>query len=221
MNISKNIKEFKSEIPEDIKLVAVSKTKSNKEIKEAYNTGHKIFGENKVHELLKKYETLAKDIEWHFIGHLQTNKVKYIAPFVSLLHGVDSLKLLKKINNEAIKNNRKISCLLQIHIAEENSKFGFKYDDIKNILLSKELEKLKNISIIGVMGMATYTNDKEKIKAEFDLLVKNFKEFKQNFFSENIGFKEISIGMSNDYKIAIKSGSTMIRVGSKIFGARY
>jgi len=220
MNIRKNILKFKSEIPQNVKLVAVSKTKSKEEIMEAYNSGHKIFGENKVQDLTKKFNELPKDIEWHFIGHLQTNKVKYIAPFVGLLHGIDSLKLLKKINNEAIKNNRKISCLLQIHISEEETKFGLKQEEVIEILSSEEFKNLKNIKIAGLMGMATYTYNQEKIKAEFDFLAELFNKIKSKNFPNDNNFKEISMGMSSDYKIAIEVGSTIIRVGSKIFGAR-
>ena len=220
MSISNNITKFKAEITEKVKLVAVSKTKPNEAILEAYNTGHKIFGENKVQDLVKKYKELPKDIEWHFIGHLQTNKVKFIAPFVSLLHGIDSFKLLKKINTEAVKNERNIACLLQIHIAEEDTKFGLSKDEAISILSSDEFKSLKNINIAGIMGMASYTDDKEQIKHEFNSLTKTFNKIKSDFFSVNTGFKEISMGMSGDYKIAIEAGSTMIRVGSKIFGLR-
>ena len=220
MNIAKNIQDFKSSINENIKLVAVSKTKPNEDILKAYNTGHKIFGENKVQDLVKKYEELPKDIQWHFIGHLQTNKVKYIAPFVSLIHGIDSLKLLRKINNEALKNKRTIKCLLQMHIADETSKFGLNYDETKDLLKSDDFRELKNIEIIGLMGMATYTNDNNQIKEEFNYLTACFKKIKKSYFENNPKFKEISMGMSGDYEIAIEAGSTMIRVGSIIFGER-
>jgi hypothetical protein len=220
MSITKNINEFKANLPESVKLVAVSKTKPNNEILEAYYTRHKIFGENRVQDLIKKHEELPKDIEWHFIGHLQTNKVKYIASFISVIHAVDGIKLLKKINNEAKKNNRVIDCLLQIHIAEESSKFGLTYEELKQIITTNNLNELKNIRIIGLMGMATYTNNSEQIKKEFDYLGQCFKELKNEYFIDNDYFREISMGMSDDYKLAIKSGSTMIRVGSSIFGKR-
>jgi len=220
MSIKNNIKKIKAEIPELVSLVAVSKTKPNEDIMDAYEIGHRIFGENKVQDLSLKFESLPKDIKWHFIGHLQRNKVKLIAPFVSLIHAVDSLRLLKKINDEAKKNNRIIKCLLQMHIAEEDTKFGLNINEINEILNNDELKELNNISIVGLMGMASYSNDDMQVKKEFEYLKSCFDDIKENFFSNNSNFKEISMGMSGDYKIAIKAGSTMIRVGSIIFGAR-
>lgn len=220
MDIAANIASIKSEIAENVRLVAVSKTKPNEDILVAYNAGHKIFGENKVQEMVQKYEDLPKDIEWHFIGHLQTNKVKYIAPFVALVHGIDSLKLLKTVNKEAMKNQRKISCLLQFHIAEESTKFGFSLEEVKQLLESDEYKALANVQICGVMGMATYTDNEEQIRNEFKNLATIFKTLKNEYFSASEKFSEISMGMSDDYAIAVEEGSTMIRVGSKIFGAR-
>lgn len=220
MDIAANIASIKSEIAENVRLVAVSKTKPNEDILVAYNAGYKIFGENKVQEMVQKYEDLPKDIEWHFIGHLQTNKVKYIAPFVALVHGIDSLKLLKTVNKEAMKNQRKISCLLQFHIAEESTKFGFSLEEVKQLLESDEYKALANVQICGVMGMATYTDNEEQIRNEFKNLATIFKTLKNEYFSASEKFSEISMGMSDDYAIAVEEGSTMIRVGSKIFGAR-
>lgn len=220
MSIQENIKQIKSNIPNYVKLVTVSKTKPSEDILEAYEIGQRIFGENKVQDLVKKYDELPKDIEWHYIGHLQSNKIKFIAPFISLIHAVDSLKLLKKIDVEAKKNNRKISCLLQMHIAKEDTKFGLNLKEIKEILDSEDFKSLNNISISGLMGMATYSDNNEEVKSEFDYLKSCFDELKHNYFINSSEFKEISMGMSGDYKIAIKSGSTMIRIGSLIFGAR-
>lgn len=186
----------------------------------AYNVGHKIFGENKVQDLVTKYETLPKDIEWHFIGHPQSNKVKYIAPFISLIHGVDSLKLLKVINKEAAKNSRTVNCLLQFHIATEATKFGLSINEAREILKSEAFQNLKNIDIVGVMGMATFTEDKNQIRNEFGTLKNIFNLLKNEYFSASKKFVEISMGMSNDYGLAVEEGSTMVRVGSKIFGAR-
>lgn len=220
MSIAKNLEIIKSEIPQHVKLVAVSKTHPIESIIQAYNLGHKIFGENKVQELVQKHESLPKDIEWHMIGHLQTNKVKFIAPFVSLIHSVDSLKLLKEINKEALKNNRIINVLLEIFIAHEETKFGLNQDEASEILNSKEYSLLKNIQVCGVMGMATYTENIKTIKTEFDNLKHIFTFLKAKYFSKNTDFKEISMGMSSDFKLAIESGSTIIRVGSMIFGER-
>ena len=220
MNIAKNIAEITKELPAGVKLVAVSKTKPNEDILEAYNKGYKIFGENKVQDLARKYEELPKDIEWHFIGHLQTNKVKYIVPFVALIHGVDSLKLLKMINKEAKKTGRVIPCLLQFHIALESSKFGLTLDEAGEILDSESFKTFRNVKISGVMGMATYTEDEMQIRNEFRMLNSIFKTLKDKYFSGNDEFCEISMGMSDDYMIAVEEGSTLIRVGSKIFGAR-
>ena len=212
MSIAENLKKIKESLPKGVTLVAVSKTKKNSDILEAYNAGQRIFGENKVQELSNKYAELPKDIQWHMIGHLQSNKVKYIAPFVSLIHAVDSLKLMKEINKRAEQNNRVIDCLLQVHIASESTKFGFGINEINNTLF--ESEKFSNINIIGLMGMATFTDDKKKVNNEFKLLNNLFNEIKNN------SIKTLSIGMSGDYKLAISNSSTMIRVGSAIFGNR-
>ena len=214
MKIKENLSLIKSRIPESVVLVAVSKTKSNKLIMEAYNSGHRVFGENKVQEMVLKWETLPKDIEWHMIGHVQRNKVKYMAPFVSLIHGVDSLKLLIEINKQAKKNDRTINCLLQVHIAKEETKQGFNVIELD--LVFKKLQSLENIQIKGLMGMATFTNDNSLIESEFKLLKSKFDVLKLN----NKKFDVLSMGMSGDYKSAIIIGSTMIRVGSKIFGER-
>jgi pyridoxal phosphate enzyme (YggS family) len=220
MDIAKNIAEIKEKLPAGVRLVAVSKTKPNEDILEAYNFGHKVFGENKVQDLAHKYEELPKDIEWHFIGHLQTNKVKYIASFVSLLHGVESLKLLKIVNKEAQKAGRIIPCLLQFHIAQESTKFGLSLDEAIDILKSETFQTLKNIQIAGVMGMATYTDDEMQIRNEFRMLKNIFNTLKNEYFGDAKTFCEISMGMSDDYPIAVEEGSTLIRVGSKIFGER-
>lgn len=220
MSIAQNIAEIKKAIPDNVKLVAVSKTKPEEDILLAYQTGHRIFGENKAQELTRKYEDLPKDIEWHFIGHLQSNKVKYIAPFVGLMHGVDSLKLLKVINKEARKNERVIPCLLQFHIAREKTKFGLSREKAKDLLESEAYTKMKNVKIKGVMGMATYTDDMEMVRQEFRMLKKIFEWLKVDYFADTTDFGEISMGMSDDYRLAIEEGSTLVRVGSKIFGAR-
>lgn len=212
MFISENISEIKSQIANNVTLVAVSKTKPNDALLEAYNSGQRDFGENYVQELVDKQNELPKDINWHFIGHLQSNKVKYIAPFVYLIHGVDSLKLLNEINKEAIKNNRIINCLLQLYIANEDTKFGLNFEEATELLSSKEFSELKNISIKGFMAMASNTDDVEQIKNEF----RSANIYKMKFPN----FPILSIGMSSDYELAIKEGSTLIRVGSKIFGER-
>ena len=198
-----------SSIPEDVTLVAVSKTKPISDILEAYNAGQRIFGENKIQEMAAKYDELPKDIQWHMIGHLQRNKVKYMAHFVDLIHGVDSFKTLKEINKQAKKHSRVINCLLQAKIAKEETKFGLSFTDIEKIISSKEIQELQNIKIVGLMGMATFTENKEQLSEEFLTL--------RNFFDT---LKTLSIGMSGDYQLAIKNGSTMVRVGSAIFGAR-
>jgi len=220
MNISQNIDKVLKSIPENVKLIAVSKTKPQEDIVEAYEGGYRIFGENKPQELKQKYEGLPKDIEWHFIGHLQTNKVKYIAEFVHLIHAVDSVKLLKEINKQALKHNRVVNCLLQFHIADEESKFGYNLSEAKSLLNSEEFKSLENINIVGVMGMATFTDNQDQVRSEFKQLKKNYDDLKSEFFQEKNDFTEISMGMSGDYKIAIEEGSTMVRVGSSIFGAR-
>jgi pyridoxal phosphate enzyme (YggS family) len=220
MGIYRNIETIIKAIPHTVKLIAVSKTKPIEAIQEAYEGGYRIFGENKPQELKEKYENLPKDIDWHFIGHLQTNKVKYIAPFVSLIHAVDSYKLLAMINKEAKKNDRIIDCLLQFHIADEDTKFGFSHDEVISLLESNEYKELENIRILGLMGMATNTDNKAQVSKEFASLKNIFTALKSKFFTHDEFFKEISMGMSGDYTLAIKEGSTMIRVGSSIFGAR-
>jgi hypothetical protein len=219
MSIKENLNKIKSTLPEHVTLVAVSKTKPISDLMEAYDAGQRIFGENKIQEMAEKHETMPKDIQWHMIGHVQRNKVKYMAPFVSLIHGVDNFKLLKEINKQAEKNNRVINCLLQIKIAEEDSKFGMAIKDASEIVQSKMFSELKHIRITGVMGMATFTDDKNQIKKEFNLLKSTFDNLKQHQ-TENCKLKTISMGMSGDYELAIESGSTMIRVGSSIFGSR-
>lgn len=218
--IKDQLNKVREEIPENVTLVAVSKTKPNEAILEAYNAGQRVFGENKVQELSSKFESLPKDIEWHMIGHLQRNKVKYIAPFVTLIHAVDSLRLLKEIDKHAKNNSRVINCLLQFHIADEDSKFGLSLEEAIEILGSEDFIHLKNISIVGLMGMATFTNNEDQIREEFRTLENYFHVIKSKFFKFNDAFKELSIGMSGDYQIAIEEGSTMVRVGSKIFGER-
>nr|WP_321410055.1 YggS family pyridoxal phosphate-dependent enzyme [uncultured Carboxylicivirga sp.] len=220
MSIKENLKHIKQQIGDRASLVAVSKTKPNEDILEAYEAGQRIFGENKVQELTSKFESLPKDIEWHMIGHLQTNKVKYIAPFVGLIHGVDSEKLLKTIDKEGSKNNRKIPCLLQVHIAEEESKFGFSKEELMEMVNEGVLDNLSNVVIKGLMGMATYTDDEVQIRKEFASLSNLFQELKKGIFEGNKDFTEISMGMSGDFLLAIEEGSTMVRVGSSIFGVR-
>jgi len=207
-------------LPTGIKLVAVSKTRSDEEIMEAYNAGQRSFGENKVQELVRKWETLPQDIEWHFIGHLQSNKVRLIAPFVAMIHSVDSLKLLKTINDEAKQAERVIPCLLQFHIASEESKFGFLPENVTQILSEIKISDYNNIIIAGVMGMATFTDDVAVINREFSNLKTIFQNLKAEFFQGNDNFREISMGMSDDYQQAIENGSTMIRIGTTIFGSR-
>lgn len=219
LSITENLYKIKASIPKDVTLVVVTKTQPIPKIMEVYTAGHRVFGENKVQELLDKYEQLPKDIEWHLIGHLQTNKVKYIAPFVSLIHSVDSLKLLQEINKQAFKNNRIIDCLLQIYIANEETKFGLSFDEARELIGSEELKQLKNIKIIGFMGMASNVDDKNVIIKELHSL-KLF--FDKNIVLSTFNFQLsiLSMGMSSDYPIAIEEGSTMIRVGSSIFGER-
>jgi pyridoxal phosphate enzyme (YggS family) len=216
MSIKKQLQELKSVLPKQVTLVAVSKTKPVQDLIKAYDVGQRIFGENKVQEMVEKYQQMPKDIEWHMIGHVQRNKVKYMAPFVDLIHGVDSLKLLSEINKQALKNNRCINGLLQIKIAAEDSKFGMTKNDAIQLMKSSEFKNLKNIKIKGVMGMATFTDDQNKIRKEFETLKSTFSELKSIQDSMHI----ISMGMSGDYPLAIECGSTMIRVGSYIFGAR-
>ncbi|WP_282019011.1 YggS family pyridoxal phosphate-dependent enzyme [Salegentibacter mishustinae] len=216
MDISENIKNFQDELPKDVTLVAISKTKSVDDLLEAYEAGQRHFGENKIQEMTEKWEKLPKDIKWHMVGHVQRNKVKYMAPYVSLIHAVDSLKLLKEIHKEADKNGHCIDCLLQIKIAEEDSKYGISADEAREILDSEEFKELDHVKVKGLMGMATFTDDKKQVKKEFDHLKTVFDEFKEQYSN----FEILSMGMSGDYKIAIDSGSNMVRIGSEIFGAR-
>jgi PLP dependent protein len=221
MSLAENLKEIKETIKSDkVTLVVVSKTHPAEKILEVYNAGQRDFGENKVQEMVDKKPQLPDDIRWHMIGHLQRNKVKYIAPFVYLIHGVDSLKLLKEIDKEAAKNCRTIDCLLQIHIAEEETKFGFSENEVENLLQSDELKNLANIRICGLMGMATNTENEAQVRKEFHSLKAFFERLRSEYFAQNECFKILSMGMSGDYLLAIEEGSTMVRVGSAIFGAR-
>jgi pyridoxal phosphate enzyme (YggS family) len=221
MSVSENIKKIKTELDAaGVELIAISKTKTPAEIMEAYEAGQRIFGENQVQEMADKYEVLPKDIEWHLVGHLQSNKVKYIAPFVSMIHSVDSLKLLQEINKQALKNNRVIDCLLQVYIADEETKYGLDHAETIELLRSEEFQKLKNIRIAGLMGIATNTDSELIISEEFKDLAVFFAGLKQTFFRKDEGFSELSMGMSSDYRLAIAQGSTMVRIGSTIFGER-
>lgn len=219
MSIKNNLLKIKSSLPENVTLVAVSKTKPITDLMEAYHAGQRNFGENKIQEMTEKWEQMPKDIQWHMIGHIQTNKVKFMAPYVSLVHGIDSLKLLEEINKQALKNNRIIDCLLQIHIAEEETKFGLNEDELDNLLGSESFINLKNIKIVGLMGMATFTENQTQIKKEFEHLKSIFDKL-QNLESNSLHFNILSMGMSGDYELAIKCGSTMVRIGSSIFGGR-
>jgi len=219
MSIKHNLDTIKQTLPDHVTLVAVSKTKPVSDLMVAYNAGQRIFGENKIQEMADKYQEMPKDIKWHMIGHVQRNKVKYMAEFVDLIHGVDSLKLLKEINKQAIKHDRTINCLLQIKIAEEDSKFGMRIKDAEELLLSETVSELKNINIVGLMGMATFTDNKDQIKEEFLRLKSAFEDLK-TIQTSNCNLQTISMGMSGDYKLAIECGSTMVRVGSSIFGER-
>ena len=216
MSIAKNLNDIKNKIPEAVTLVAVSKTKPIENIQEAYDFGQRIFGENKIQEMTQKWETMPKDIEWHMIGHVQRNKVKYMAEFVSLIHGVDSFKLLREINKQALKHNRVIDCLLQMHIAEEQSKFGLNEIELQEIIDSEVFTSLENIRIVGLMGMATFTDNEEQIRKEFSQLKATYDSVSKNI----VTLKILSMGMSGDYQIAIEEGSNMVRIGSSIFGAR-
>ncbi len=218
--IQDKIQMFHKSLPEQVSLVAVSKTKPLEDLQEAYDAGQRIFGENKVQELQFKYPAMPKDIKWHMIGHLQTNKVKYIAEWIDFIHSVDRMKLLRTINLEAEKYNRNINCLLQFHIAEEETKFGLDLNEARQILDSDEFKTFNNVNIRGVMGMATFTDDETQIRREFKSLKKNFDTLKADYFKDTPEFKEISMGMSGDYQIAIEEGSTMVRIGSTIFGER-
>ena len=216
MSIQTNLSNIRTELPSHVTLVAVSKTKPIEDLIQAYQSGQRVFGENKIQEMAEKYQKMPKDIQWHMIGNIQRNKVKYMASFVDLVHGVDSLKLLNEINKQAEKNKRIINCLIQIKIAQENTKFGMSFDEAKNLISSKEVKKLKNISIVGLMGMASFTQDKTQIKKEFKTLKSNFDNLQK--MASNLMI--LSMGMSGDYTLAIENGSTMIRLGSSIFGAR-
>ncbi|RBP32721.1 hypothetical protein DFR65_10255 [Oceanihabitans sediminis] len=216
MSITKNLQDIQSQLPEQITLVAVSKTKPVSEIMEAYQAGQRIFGENRIQDMVEKYDEMPKDIQWHMIGHVQRNKVKYMAHFVSLIHGVENFKTLKEINKQAARHDRTIDCLLQIKIATEDSKFGMSATEASEILQSEEFSDLKNVNVVGVMGMATFTENQEQIKREFLSLKAVFQDLKKIIPK----LETISMGMSGDYKLAIKCGSTMVRVGSSIFGAR-
>lgn len=219
MSIKDNLNKIHSSIPEHVTLVAVSKTKPVSDLMEAYDAGQRIFGENKIQEMAEKYQNMPKDIKWHMIGHVQRNKVKYMAEFVDLIHGVDSLKLLKEIDKQAKKYNRVIKCLLQIKIAEEDSKFGMSADEASMLLQSDQFSELKHIKITGLMGMATFTDNMQQVENEFNFLKTTFDRLKP-YHSDNCNLETISMGMSGDYQLAINCGSTMVRVGSSIFGAR-
>ena len=220
MPIAANLNNIKSQLPANVTLVAVSKTKPAANLMEAYNVGQRIFGENKIQEMAEKWEQMPKDVQWHMIGHVQTNKVKYMAPFVSLVHGVDSFKLLKEINKQAAKNNRTIDCLIQVFIAEEETKFGLDEKELNEILISEEFKELKNIRIVGLMGMATFTDNQKQIEKEFKNLKAIFDNLQNQPKTQNLQPTTLSIGMSGDYKLAISCGSTMVRIGSSIFGGR-
>ncbi len=218
--IRDNIERLKSELPEDVLLVAVSKTESPESIMEAYNAGHRNFGENRVQELIAKQPLLPRDIEWHLIGHLQRNKVKYVVPFVSLIESADSVRLLEAVNKEALKADRKIRVLLQIHIAKEEHKYGFTMEEIEQFFSQGGSPKLSSLIFSGVMGMATFTDDREQIREEFKYLTDCYTNVKNSFFRNDERFREISMGMSGDYAIAVEEGSTIVRIGSSIFGER-
>ena len=216
MSIHKNLEKIRKSLPKYITLVAVSKTKPIADLEEAYQAGQRVFGENKIQEMTQKWEVLPKDIEWHMIGHVQRNKVKYMAPYVSLVHGVDSFRLLKEIDKQAHKNNRIINCLLQMHIAEEDTKFGLDSKELSELLSSEEFQQLQHVNVIGLMAMATFTDNEVQLRREFKQLKSQFNSLQKKLPEA----KTLSIGMSADYKIAIEEGSTMVRIGSSIFGAR-
>lgn len=218
--IAENLQLVKKNIPEKVKLIAVSKTKPEEAIQEAYNEGQRVFGENKAQELAEKAKHLPKDIEWHFIGHLQRNKVKYIIPYVSLIHSIDSVRLLEEVNKQALKQDKIINCLLQFHIATEDTKFGLSLEEAVELITSKEFEVFNNVRIVGVMGMASFSTDTSLVKNEFNHLHSIYLTLKKDYFSSNNSFCEISMGMSGDYDLAIQAGSTMVRIGSSIFGGR-
>ncbi|WP_042372442.1 YggS family pyridoxal phosphate-dependent enzyme [Bacteroides neonati] len=220
MSIADNLKQVLAELPTGVRLVAVSKFNPNEEIEEAYRAGQRIFGESKVQEMTAKQESLPNDIEWHFIGHLQTNKIKYMAAYVAMIHGIDSYKLLTEVNKQAQKVGRVIDCLLQVHVAQEETKFGFSPDECRAMLVDGAWKTLENIRICGLMGMASNTDDTKQIDREFETLHNLFEELRVTFFVDAPQFKELSMGMSHDYHLAIARGSTLVRVGSKIFGER-
>lgn len=221
MGIQTTIKEIRNQLPDQVRLVAVSKFHPIQAIEEAYAAGQRIFGESKVQEMDEKHAALPSDIEWHFIGHLQTNKVKYIVPYVSMIHAVDSYKLLAEINKQAAKYGRTIPCLLEIHIAQEDSKFGFTFQECRDILKAGEWQSLTHVDICGVMGMATNTDNEAQVYHEFETIYHFFEELKSTYFkAASSSFKEVSMGMSHDYPLAIRAGSTLVRIGSKIFGER-
>jgi pyridoxal phosphate enzyme (YggS family) len=217
--IQQNLNKIKSQLPSNVTLVAVSKTKPVEDLMEAYNAGQRIFGENKIQEMTEKWQQMPKDIEWHMIGHVQSNKVKYMIPYVKLIHGVDSLKLLKEINRQAVRWRKNINCLLQIHIAEEETKFGLNENELIELLNSDEFKEMTNIKVIGLMGMATFTDNQGQIKKEFQNL-KNIFDKLQQLETLNLKLETLSMGMSGDYQLAIDCGSTMVRIGSSIFGTR-
>jgi pyridoxal phosphate enzyme (YggS family) len=220
MSIASEIQQIKASLPEGVQLVAISKYHPKEAIEEAYAAGQRIFGESKVQEMTEKYEALPRDIQWHFIGHLQTNKIKYMAPYVALIHGVDSLKLLTEIDKQAAKAGRIIPCLLQIHVAQEETKFGFSFEECRQMLAEGEWRALTHVRIDGVMGMASNVDDEVQIRREFHSLRTFFEELRQGCFASEAHFKEVSMGMSHDYPIALDEGATLVRIGSKIFGER-
>lgn len=218
--IAESIRQIRSELPAGVRLVAVSKFHPNEAIEEAYRAGQRIFGESKVQEMTAKHDSLPQDIEWHFIGHLQTNKVKYIVPYVALIHGIDSFKLLTEVDKQAGKVGRRVDCLLQLHIAREETKFGFSFDECRQMLAEGQWRQLQHVRLCGLMGMATNTDNTTQIKEEFESLSQFFREVKATWFADDDAFRELSMGMSHDYHEAIAAGSTLVRVGSKIFGER-
>ena len=220
MSIASHYNGIVSRIPEGVKLVAVTKTRTPEEIKQLLACGHRVMGESKVQELLPKYESLPKEIEWHLVGHLQSNKVKYIVPFIGLIHSVDSVKLLKVINKEGRKIQRVIPCLLQLHIADEETKYGFSFDEIRELLASQTFRSMEHVAVYGLMGMATFTTDMDKVRGEFRRLQAFFRELREGYFRDKPQFCELSMGMSDDFEAGIAEGSTMVRIGSAIFGQR-
>ncbi len=220
MSIADNLFKILAELNKEIDIVVVTKLQQKDKIMEIYNTGHRLFGENRVQELIKKKEELPSDIQWHMIGHLQTNKVKYLAPFINMIQSVDSMKLLVEINKQALKNNRTINCLFQFHIASEETKFGLDMNEVFQIIESQEFANMKNVNICGVMGMASFTDDTDLIRNEFKNLNEIFVLLKEKYFSKNADFRHISMGMTNDYYVAAEQGSTMLRIGSKIFNIK-